>query len=185
MEVLVAMSVLALVGLMAWRGMDAMIRGKEVIDQRSESDAQYLYLAKQFDKDCSEMPSANQIGFSPMAIKNGDLWFLRRITINGYPHWMLLLYKADITGFQRQEILTTSDLLEIKRYLSSTGTHPTLTQENLDAILQINDISLQVLELTPPSNEANAYLSRGIKVSWYVKNVQHPMTRSCLIGQGL
>lgn len=185
LEVLVAMSVLALVGLMAWRGMDAMIRGKEVIDQRSELDAQYLHLVKQFDKDCSEMPSSNQIGFSPIAIKDGELWLLRRITSNGHLSWMLVVYKASSNGFKRQVVVSSADLIEIKRHFSSSNINPNTTQENIDAILQINEISHQVLELIPPSNEVNAYFSSGIKVSWYFKSIQHPMIRSCLIGQGL
>jgi general secretion pathway protein J len=185
MEVLVAMSVLALVGLMAWRGMDAMIRAKEVISQRTELDTQYLHLAKQFDKDCNEMPSAHQIGFSPIIMKDGELWLLRRITINGHLNWMLVFYKADKTGFIRQEILSTVDLLEIKRYLTSMTIGQSLSQVNQNSTLKINAISHQELELIPPSNQASTDFSRGIKVRWYANNLPNPLVRSCLIGQGL
>ena len=185
MEVLVAVSVLSLVGLMAWRGMDAMIRGKEVIDQRSESDSKFLYLAKQFEKDCSEIPSASQIGFSPLEVRDGELWFLRRITINGQLNWMLIVYKAGSTGFKREVILNTSNLPEVKKYLSSPSINQSSTQANMSEIYQINEISHQVLELIPQSNQLSTYYARGIKVRWYANNVQNPLTRSCLIGQGL
>jgi general secretion pathway protein J len=185
LEVLVAMSVLSLVGLMAWRGMDAMIRGKEVIDQRTESDSKYLYLAKQFDKDCSEIPSAGQIGFSPIEIREGELWLLRRLSTNGQLNWMLVVYKAGSTGFKRQVIVSSADLLEIKRHFSSSNINQNTTQENIDSILQINEISHQVLELIPQSNEVNTHSARGIKVRWYANNLPNPLTRSCLIGKGL
>jgi general secretion pathway protein J len=185
LEVLVAMSVLSLVGLMAWRGMDAMIRGKEVIDQRTESDSKYLYLAKQFDKDCSEIPSVGQIGFSPIEIRDGELWLLRRLSTNGQLNWTLLVYKAGITGFKRQVIVSSADLLKIKRNFSSSNINQNTTQENIDSILQINEISHQVLELIPQSNEVSTHSARGIKVRWYANNLPNPLTRSCLIGQGL
>jgi hypothetical protein len=185
MEVLVAVSVLSLLGLMAWRGMDAMIRGKEVIDQRSESDSKFLYLAKQFDKDCSEIPNASQIGFSPIEIRGGELWLLRRMTINGQLNWILLVYKADGAGLKRQTILNTLNLLEVKAYLTSPSINQNSSQANMGEIYQINEISHQALELIPQSNEAATYLSRGIKVQWHAKNFQNPMTRSCLFGQGL
>jgi general secretion pathway protein J len=51
-EVLVAMTIMALVGLMAWRGMDALILGREVIDGRANQDAVYTQLVNQFERDC-------------------------------------------------------------------------------------------------------------------------------------
>ena len=54
-EVLVALIIMAVVGLMAWRGMDAMIRGRETIDRRSTQDASYVQLVRQFERDCQEM----------------------------------------------------------------------------------------------------------------------------------
>jgi prepilin-type N-terminal cleavage/methylation domain-containing protein len=185
LEVLVAMSVLSLVGLMAWRGMDAMIRGKEVIDQRTEEDSKYLYLAKQFDKDCSEIPNASQIGFSPIELREGELWLLRKFSANGNLNWMLVVYKAGGAGFKRQVIVSSADLLEIKRYFSSSNINQNTTQENIDSILHIHEISHQVLELIPQSNDVSAQSARGIKVRWYVNNLSNPLTRSCLIGQGL
>ena len=41
-EVLVALIVISMVGLMAWRGMDAMMRGQENIEGRAKQDAVYI-----------------------------------------------------------------------------------------------------------------------------------------------
>jgi prepilin-type N-terminal cleavage/methylation domain-containing protein len=51
-EVIVAMVIMALIGIMAWQGMDAMIRGREGIDRRSNQDASYNQLVRQFERDC-------------------------------------------------------------------------------------------------------------------------------------
>jgi len=55
LELIVAMAIMAIVGLLAWRGMDAMIRGKEVIERRSNEDLSYIQLVRQFDRDCQEI----------------------------------------------------------------------------------------------------------------------------------
>ena len=52
-EVMVALVVIAIVGLMAWRGMDAMIRGQESIEGRAKQDALYVQVVRQFERDCS------------------------------------------------------------------------------------------------------------------------------------
>ena len=49
------MAIMALVGLLAWRGMDAMIRGREVIERRSNDDLAYIQLVRQFERDCQEI----------------------------------------------------------------------------------------------------------------------------------
>jgi len=55
LELIVAMAIMAIVGLLAWRGMDAMIRGREVIERRSNDDLAYMQLVRQFDRDCQEI----------------------------------------------------------------------------------------------------------------------------------
>jgi general secretion pathway protein J len=55
LELIVAMAIMAIVGLLAWRGMDAMIRGREVIERRSNEDLAYIQLVRQFDRDCQEI----------------------------------------------------------------------------------------------------------------------------------
>ena len=55
LELIVAMTIMAIVGLLAWRGMDAMIRGREVIERRSNEDLSYIQLVRQFDRDCQEI----------------------------------------------------------------------------------------------------------------------------------
>ena len=55
LELIVAMAIMAIVGLLAWRGMDAMIRGREVIERRSNDDLSYMQLVRQFDRDCQEI----------------------------------------------------------------------------------------------------------------------------------
>ena len=64
LELIVAMAIMAIVGLLAWRGMDAMIRGREVIERRSNDDLTYVQLVRQFDRDCQEILRRDELNFS-------------------------------------------------------------------------------------------------------------------------
>lgn len=63
LELIVAMAIMAIVGLLAWRGMDAMIRGREVIERRSNEDLSYMQLVRQFDRDCQEILRRDELNF--------------------------------------------------------------------------------------------------------------------------
>jgi prepilin-type N-terminal cleavage/methylation domain-containing protein len=185
LEVLVSVTILSLVGLMAWRGMDAMIKGNEVIEKRRDADSAYLKLIKQFDKDCSEIPSADQLGFSPIAYSQNELIILRKAKINGQTSWILVSYKASNEGFKRQVFLNISDLSEIKNILAMANKKSNIDSANSEISMSIADINQQIFALLPDSQNRSINSARGIQVQWFVKNTKDPMTRSCLIGQGI
>lgn len=184
-EVLVSVTILSLVGLMAWRGMDAMIKGNEVIEKRRDTDSAYLKLIKQFDKDCSEIPSADQLGFSPVAFSQNELLILRKAKINGQTSWILVSYKASNEGFNRQIFLNISDLSEIKNILAMSHKKSNMDSLNSEISMSIADINQQTFVLLPDSQNRSINSARGIQVQWLVKNTKDPLTRSCLIGQGI
>ena len=67
LELIVAMVIMAIVGLLAWRGMDAMIRGREVIERRSNEDLSYVQLVRQFDRDCQEILRRDELNVANSA----------------------------------------------------------------------------------------------------------------------
>ena len=120
LEVIVALVIMALVGLMAWRGMDAMIRGREVIDRRANQDADYSQLVRQFEKDCQSVLVRDELsslansqtgggastgvgGGAVSAIASGakNIWFLRRYRADNVDAWLIAGYGMGPTGLQR------------------------------------------------------------------------------------
>jgi len=116
LEIIVALVIMALVGLMAWRGMDAMIRGREVIDRRANQDADYSQLVRQFEKDCQSVlvrdelsslvntqAGANAISGAVSAIASGtkNIWFLRRYRADNVDAWLIAGYGVGPNGLQR------------------------------------------------------------------------------------
>lgn len=114
LEVIVAMVIMALVGLMAWRGMDAMIRGREVIDRRANQDADYSQLVRQFERDYQYVLGKDELsalgnsqtasaGVSASAVAAGakNIWFLRRYRQDGLDAWLVAGFGMGSTGLQR------------------------------------------------------------------------------------
>ncbi|MBT8515404.1 hypothetical protein G6727_08065 [Polynucleobacter paneuropaeus] len=114
LEVIVALVIMALVGLMAWRGMDAMIRGREVIDRRANQDADYSQLVRQFERDCQSVLGKDELsalGNSQAAAAGGsvssvaagakNIWFLRRYRQDGLDAWLVAGYGMGPAGLQR------------------------------------------------------------------------------------
>ena len=116
LELIVALVIMALVGLMAWRGMDAMIRGREVIDRRANQDADYSQLVRQFEKDCQSVlvrdelsslansqAGANANGGAVSAVASGakNIWFLRRYRADNVDAWLIAGYGMSPSGLQR------------------------------------------------------------------------------------
>ena len=114
LEVIVAMVIMALVGLMAWRGMDAMIRGRGVIDRRANQDADYSQLVSQFERDCQSVLGKDELSalantqaagansaVSAVAAGAKNIWFLRRYRQDGLDSWLIAGYGMGPAGLQR------------------------------------------------------------------------------------
>jgi len=142
LELIVAMAIMAIVGLLAWRGMDAMIRGREVIERRSNDDLTYVQLVRQFDHDCQEILRRDELNFSlgatnsastttattsnlnnltsnalpSIATGSKNIWWLRHYHVDMQDAWLLVGYGMSSTGLQRwisQPLLRRSDALAL------------------------------------------------------------------------
>ncbi len=100
---------------MAWRGMDAMIRGREIIDRRANQDANYTQLVQQFERDCQSVlgrdeisslasavsSSASASAVSAIAAGSKNIWFLRRYRADNLDAWLIAGYGMGPAGLQR------------------------------------------------------------------------------------
>jgi general secretion pathway protein J len=100
-EVLVAMTIMALVGLMAWRGMDALIMGRDVIDRRANQDATYAQLVNQFERDCQFILRAEVLGSNPLSAGAKNIWWIRQLQVDNRDAWMIVGYGVTPAGLER------------------------------------------------------------------------------------
>lgn len=185
LEVLVAMTILALVGLMAWRGMDAMIRGSEVIAQRSKVDNQYFGLVRQFDRDCHEILSPKEIDSVPIAYGKNNLWFVRRQQVDGREVVLVVGYVMSDGVLRRVTSPPLRNRSEFSVLWAGIVRDPDLSSSDLIVSSQWSDIHQQLFFLARPDNSNPIDLPRGLTMRWQVNGFSLPIIRSCLLGGSL
>lgn len=188
-EALVALMIMAIVGLMAWRGMDAMIRGREIIESRSKQDAAYVQLVRQFERDCYEMLSSAEFDLPPYSLGEKNISWIRHQHENNQNSWMIVSYGMSPTGLQRRTSRPLPSRGEVLMAWQPILKDPDLPSSNMSITVEMNDIISQQAEtITSKLNVAsqgNEMLLDGINMRWAIKNTAFPITRSCLTGTSL
>ena len=174
-EMIVALVIMALVGLMAWRGMDAMIRGRETIDRRANLDANYFQLVRQFERDCQESlrrdevaplfsaagagggigssasgsisSATNTSAITSLAAGAKNIWWVRRYRADNQDAWMIVGYAMSPAGLQR---LTSRPLLrrsEAGTLWASISRDPDLMSTELLVSVEVPTIVRQAFQV--------------------------------------
>jgi prepilin-type N-terminal cleavage/methylation domain-containing protein len=168
-EMVVALVIMALVGLMAWRGMDAMIRGREVIDKRANQDADYSQLVRQFERDCQSVLSKDEITSltgsmsgavggsvgnsgagtvsSSVAAGAKNIWFLRRYRADNIDAWLIAGYVISPAGLQRWTSRPLTQRTEAGALWSGIARDPDLSSSDLLLSLELPSIVRQSFQV--------------------------------------
>ena len=99
-EMMVALVIMAIIGLMAWRGLDGLIRGKERIEAHAEQQRDLNYALTLLDRDCIAMVIDDQVG-QTVALGNRSAWWLRNDANGGMPAWQIVGYRSQTDGLYR------------------------------------------------------------------------------------
>ena len=166
LEILVALTIMAIVGLLAWRGMDAMMRGRQIIEQRANTDQTYLLLVRQFERDCQAILHRSELmipqGLSSIA--NGgasvgsnsvptiaaglkNIWWMRRYHIDNQDAWLLVGYGVTSEGLQRwasHPLFNRKDALSV---WNAVLQEPDLLSSNVSVTWTVYDIVKQAYVL--------------------------------------
>ena len=164
-EMVVALVIMALVGLMAWRGMDAMIRGREVIDKRANQDADYSQLVRQFEHDCQSVLRRDEIASlagsvsgaagnsgagtigSSVAAGAKNIWFLRRYRADNIDAWLIAGYVISSNGLQRWTSRPLTQRADAGALWSGIARDPDLSSSDLSLTLELPSIVRQSFQL--------------------------------------
>jgi prepilin-type N-terminal cleavage/methylation domain-containing protein len=180
-ELLVGLVILAIVGLLAWRGLDSILRAKDVIESRMRSSAQIDQVVSQWVIDCEMLVRLENSAVSPALVHQNNLWLLRRTFKNRRVYWQVIRYQMINQQLERSvsrlfQIDTTSlDLwIGFSREMDSRI-------GPFQKTFQIDFVERQEFRLFFNSEEKNQYL-RGIQVDWWFKGMLTPLSKSCLSG---
>jgi prepilin-type N-terminal cleavage/methylation domain-containing protein len=186
-EVLVALIVISIVGLMAWRGMDAMMRGHENIEGRAKQDAVYIQLIRQFERDCQEITSDSTLDLPSYSVGDKNIWWVRRYEQANQINWIIVGYGISANGLRRlvsRPLVNKTDILSLWQPILRD---PDLVSSNMKTSLEIPEIIYQeadAISNTPGQGSMSTQLA-GISMRWGIKNIPFPISRSCLAGTSL
>jgi prepilin-type N-terminal cleavage/methylation domain-containing protein len=144
-EILVAMTIMALVGLMAWRGMDALILGREVIDRRANQDAVYTQLVNQFERDCQFILRAEVLGSNPLSAGAKNIWWIRQLQVDNRDAWMIVGYGVTPAGLQRWTSAPLLRRTEAVALWAGVSRDPDLLSTSFRASLTLPDVIRQTI----------------------------------------
>jgi general secretion pathway protein J len=163
LEMIVALTIMALVGLMAWRGMDAMIRGRETIDRRANQDADYSQVVRQFERDCQEVlqrdelsalagavsfaSASSGVGITAVAAGAKNIWLIRHYRADAQDAWMVVGYGMGSNGLQRWTSRPLLQRTEAVGVWSNIVRDPDLNSSELLTSLEIPAIVRQTFRV--------------------------------------
>ena len=186
-EVLVALMVISMVGLMAWRGMDAMMRGQENIEGRAKQDAVYTQLIQQFERDCQEIIPSSILDIPSYSVGDKNIWWVRRYEQANQINWIIVGYGISANGLRRLVSRPLANKTDILSLWQPILRDPDLVSSNMKTSLEIPEIIYQeanAITNAPGQGSMSAQLA-GISMRWGIKNIPLPISRSCLAGTSL
>jgi len=186
-EVLVALIIISIVGLMAWRGMDAMMRGQENIEGRAKQDAVYIQLIRQFERDCQEITSDSTLDLPSYSVGDKNIWWVRRYEQANQSNWIIVGYGISANGLRRsvsRPLLNKTDILGLWQPVLRD---PDLVSSNMKTSLEVSEIIYQEASAitNAPSQGSISTQLAGFSMRWGIKNIPFPISRSCLAGTSL
>jgi prepilin-type N-terminal cleavage/methylation domain-containing protein len=186
-EVLVALIVISMVGLMAWRGMDAMMRGQENIESRAKQDAVYMQLIRQFERDCQEIIPSTTLDIPSYSVGEKNIWWVRRYEQANQIHWVIVGYGISTNGLRRLVSQPLANKTQILRLWQPVIRDPDLISSNMKISLEIPEIIYQETNAITSATSQAAMSNQlaGFSMRWGIKNIPFPISRSCLAGTSL
>lgn len=114
-ELLVAISILAIVAVLGWRGLDGIVRARIALTSDLEQTRGMQLAFAQLQSDCAHIASAAQIpNRAPLVVDSGRLSLVRSVFAEGQPSRLqVVTYRVKAGVLTRRESAATRDLKEL------------------------------------------------------------------------
>jgi general secretion pathway protein J len=123
-ELLIAISILAFVAVLGWRGLDTIVRTRLALNQELQQTHGMQLAFAQLQTDCANVVDAELLdGRSPVVIQANHITLARKIQTEAQPtRLQLVIYKLTDGILTRQATTATRDLRELEQFWSQTNT---------------------------------------------------------------
>ena len=188
-ELLVAISIMAFVAVLGWRGLDSITRARASLNQELEQTRGMQLAFAQMQTDCMNVVNAAELdGRAPVQIDPARITLIRRTQPEAQPGALqLVTYRLRDGLLTREESQPTRDLTRLEQYaqlVQSTASSVTQSQVRLQAGVQAMNLRVWADDgrgwRIPNNMDSNVPTSRAA-----LMNPQAGTTSSQIIWSGL
>ena len=139
-ELLVAISILAVVAVLGWRGLDGILRSRAALASEMEQVRAMQLTFAQLQRDCEQLARIPSLsGRTVLAAESSRLTLVRKVAADSQPlHLQVISYRLLDGNLTRSESVVTRNLLELDALWRAAGegdaAAPVVLQSGLSAM---------------------------------------------------
>jgi len=190
-ELLVAISILAILAVLGWRGLDGIVRARIALTEEMEVTRGMQLAFAQMQSDCEHLAGREIIGRRPnLQWQDGRFMLLRKVYNENEPTQLVVVsYRVENGALVRRETPGTRDLVQVESlWQAAAGDTPSASAPPV--VLQTGLAGMQVMgyqndqwrpqlltnEIDQPQDPS------GLQVGLVVPGQAAPMVKSFLLG---
>lgn len=190
-ELLVAITILAFVAVLGWRGLDGIIRSRDALTTEMAYTRGLQLAFAQLQSDLSSLANSSYLNRRPMiAAENDRITLVRMAMLENEPTRLLVVsYRVRDDGvLVRRESNATRDLRELdtlwQAALSDTGTSASVAlQSGVQAMTMRYWADNQWLPASGTAPVSGTGVPTGLEVTLMVRGQEVPLVKSYLLGE--
>lgn len=210
-ELLVAISILAIVAVLGWRGLDGIVRARVALTQQMETTRGMQLAFAQMQSDCEHIAQRDVVDQRPYLLIGADRFTLVRevFTENQPSRLQVVAYRIVNGTLMRRESQPTRDLVQLdalwQAVTSDADTNPAVALQAGVTGMQVatwlnnawrqggvdpgaNAAGTAQTPAAPPPQQADQAVQTnngptGLQVALQAQNLQAPMVKSFLLGE--
>ena len=191
-ELLVAISILAILAVLGWRGLDGIVRARIALTEQMEVTRGMQLAFAQMQSDCEHLAGREIIGRRPNLLwDDGRLTLVRKVYNENQPSELVVVSYRVVNGtLVRRESLGTRDLAQLEALWQSIASDAP-SESAPPVVLQTGVAAMQVQawqnnawhnEPLAATEGAQAPDPEGIQVGLTTTGLAAPMVKSFLLG---
>ena len=210
-ELLVAISILAIVAVLGWRGLDGIVRARVALTQQMETTRGMQLAFAQMQSDCEHIAQRNVVDQRPYLLVGADrLTLVREVFTENQPSRLQVVAYRIVNGtLMRRESQPTRDLVQLdalwQAVTSDADTNPAVAlqagvtgmqvatwlnnswrQGGVDPGANAAGTGQAPPPAQPPAPDQPTQVNNeptGLQVALQSQNLQQPMIKSFLLGE--
>ncbi|MFC0251012.1 PulJ/GspJ family protein [Massilia consociata] len=191
-ELLVAISILAILAVLGWRGLDGIVRARIALTEQMAVTRGMQLAFAQMQSDCEHLAGREIIGRRANLLWDDDrLTLVRKVYNENEPSQLAVVsYRVAGGTLVRRESIGTRDLVQLEALWQAMGSDAP-SQSAPPVVLQTGVAAMQIQawqnnawqnERVPPVEGAQPEDPSGIQVGLTAQGLAAPMVKSFLLG---